>query len=80
MSVHPVSRFLLFRLSGFHPYSSEDDTEEEVKENVLKQKCDPNLIHVQASQESLRFVTWALKKDPRWVTNKLNKYLIVVAE
>uniref|UniRef100_A0A914WDR8 Muscle M-line assembly protein unc-89 n=1 Tax=Plectus sambesii TaxID=2011161 RepID=A0A914WDR8_9BILA len=51
-------------LSGFHPYSSEDDTPEEVKENVCHQKCDPNLIYTQASQESLRFVTWALKKVP----------------
>jgi hypothetical protein len=52
------------RLSGFHPYSSDDDTPEEVKNNVMHQKCDPNLIYTQASQESLRFVTWALKKVP----------------
>lgn len=51
-------------LSGFHPFSSDEDTVDEVRENVLKQKCDPNLIPVQASQESLRFATWALKKDP----------------
>jgi serine/threonine protein kinase len=51
-------------LAGFHAFSSEDDTDAEVRENVLKQKCDPNLIPVQASQEALRFATWALKKDP----------------
>lgn len=53
-----------FRLSGYHPYAAHDSSEDEVKENILRQKCDPNLIHVQATQESLRFVTWALKKDP----------------
>uniref|UniRef100_A0A0M3HQT6 Protein kinase domain-containing protein n=1 Tax=Ascaris lumbricoides TaxID=6252 RepID=A0A0M3HQT6_ASCLU len=68
-------------LSGFHPFTSEGDTESEVKENVLHEKCNPNLIFVQATQESLRFVTWALKKNPmrrmrtdealthRWLSN-----------
>ncbi|KAI1702784.1 immunoglobulin domain-containing protein [Ditylenchus destructor] len=51
-------------LGGFHPFASDDDTEQEVEENVLKQKCDPNIIPVQASEEALRFATWALKKDP----------------
>ncbi|KHN78737.1 Muscle M-line assembly protein unc-89 [Toxocara canis] len=68
-------------LSGFHPFSSEGDTDIEIKESVLHEKCNPNLIFVQASQESLRFVTWALKKNPlrrmrtgealthRWLSN-----------
>lgn len=51
-------------MAGFHPFSSDDDTVDEVRQNVQKQKCDPNLIPVQASQEALRFATWALKKDP----------------
>ncbi|VDD92522.1 unnamed protein product, partial [Enterobius vermicularis] len=68
-------------LGGFHPFADETDTEEEVKNNVLKDKCNPNMIFVQATQESLRFVTWALKKNPlrrirteealqhRWLSN-----------
>jgi hypothetical protein len=52
-------------LGGFHPFAENDDTEAEVRENVLNKRCDPNLIPVQASEESLRFVTWALKKDPK---------------
>lgn len=32
-------------------------------DNYLQVKCDPNLIPVQASQEALSFVTWALKKS-----------------
>ncbi|VDM52418.1 unnamed protein product [Angiostrongylus costaricensis] len=51
-------------LSGFHPFTSEYDRPEEVKENVINVKCDPNLIPVNASQEALSFVTWALKKNP----------------
>ncbi|MCP9264251.1 Immunoglobulin I-set domain protein [Dirofilaria immitis] len=51
-------------LSGFHPFASEDDSDDEIKESVIYQKCNPNLIQIQASQESLKFVTWALKKDP----------------
>ncbi|VDK64426.1 unnamed protein product [Onchocerca ochengi] len=51
-------------LSGFHPFASEDDTEDEIKESTIYQKCNPNLIQIQATQESLKFVTWALKKDP----------------
>ncbi|GMS98905.1 hypothetical protein PENTCL1PPCAC_21080, partial [Pristionchus entomophagus] len=50
-------------LGGFHPFTSEYDSYEEIKENVLNVKCDPNLIPVQASQEALSFVTWALKKS-----------------
>ncbi|GMT27407.1 hypothetical protein PFISCL1PPCAC_18704, partial [Pristionchus fissidentatus] len=50
-------------LGGFHPFTSEFDSYEEIKENVLNVKCDPNLIPVQASQEALSFVTWALKKS-----------------
>ncbi|KAE9550262.1 hypothetical protein FO519_006523 [Halicephalobus sp. NKZ332] len=68
-------------LSGFHPFSDEGETPEEVREAVCKQKCDPNLIPVQASQEALRFATWAIKKNPnrrirtdealahRWLSN-----------
>ncbi|TKR95921.1 hypothetical protein L596_010020 [Steinernema carpocapsae] len=51
-------------LSGFHPFSNEDDTERETIDAVKAQKCDPNLIPVQASQEALSFATWALKKNP----------------
>ncbi|WKX89594.1 hypothetical protein Q1695_008892 [Nippostrongylus brasiliensis] len=51
-------------LGGFHPFTSEYDRPEEIKENVLNVKCDPNLIPVNASQEALSFVTWALKKNP----------------
>uniref|UniRef100_A0A915E301 Ig-like domain-containing protein n=1 Tax=Ditylenchus dipsaci TaxID=166011 RepID=A0A915E301_9BILA len=51
-------------LGGFHPFASDEDSEADVEENVLKQKCDPNLVPVQASEEALRFATWALKKDP----------------
>ncbi|KAK0423251.1 hypothetical protein QR680_008047 [Steinernema hermaphroditum] len=51
-------------LSGFHPFSNDDDTEKETIEAVKNQKCDPNLIPVQASQEALSFATWALKKNP----------------
>ncbi|RCN42525.1 kinase domain protein [Ancylostoma caninum] len=51
-------------LGGFHPFTSEYDRPEEIKENVMNTKCDPNLIPVNASQESLSFVTWALKKNP----------------
>jgi serine/threonine protein kinase len=51
-------------LSGFHPFSDDGETPEEVKEAVCKQKCDPNLIPVQATQEALRFATWAIKKNP----------------
>uniref|UniRef100_A0A0K0D0M0 Protein kinase domain-containing protein n=1 Tax=Angiostrongylus cantonensis TaxID=6313 RepID=A0A0K0D0M0_ANGCA len=51
-------------LSGFHPFTSEYDRPEEIKENVINVKCDPNLIPVNASQEALSFVTWALKKNP----------------
>ncbi|VDO80562.1 unnamed protein product [Onchocerca flexuosa] len=51
-------------LSGFHPFASEDDSEDEIKESTIYQKCNPNLIQIQATQESLKFVTWALKKDP----------------
>ncbi|KHJ79844.1 hypothetical protein OESDEN_20496 [Oesophagostomum dentatum] len=51
-------------LGGFHPFTSEYDRPEEVKENVINTKCDPNLIPVNASQEALSFVTWALKKNP----------------
>uniref|UniRef100_A0A0N5BPH5 Protein kinase domain-containing protein n=1 Tax=Strongyloides papillosus TaxID=174720 RepID=A0A0N5BPH5_STREA len=52
-------------LSGFHPFSMIGDTQEEISNAILNVKCDPNLIPVQASQEALKFVTWALKKDPR---------------
>ncbi|CAD5207130.1 unnamed protein product [Bursaphelenchus okinawaensis] len=52
-------------LSGFHPFSSEGDNAETIRNAVLTEKCDPNLIPVQASQEALRFATWAIKKDPR---------------
>ncbi|KAJ1353882.1 hypothetical protein KIN20_010652 [Parelaphostrongylus tenuis] len=51
-------------LSGFHPFTSEYDRPEELKENVINVKCDLNLIPVNASQEALSFVTWALKKNP----------------
>ncbi|CAJ0930174.1 unnamed protein product, partial [Mesorhabditis belari] len=51
-------------LGGFHPFTSEFDTFDEVKENVINVKCDPNLIPVQASQDALSFVTWSLKKNP----------------
>lgn len=51
-------------LGGFHPFYSEYDKPEDIKENVLNQKCDPNLIPVTASQEVLSFVTWGLKKSP----------------
>uniref|UniRef100_A0A1I7XHH7 Protein kinase domain-containing protein n=1 Tax=Heterorhabditis bacteriophora TaxID=37862 RepID=A0A1I7XHH7_HETBA len=51
-------------LGGFHPFTSEYDKLEEIKENVLNVKCDPNLIPTNASHESLSFVTWALKKSP----------------
>ncbi|CAI4230016.1 unnamed protein product [Auanema sp. JU1783] len=51
-------------LGGFHPFTSEYDEITEVKHNVLNVKCDPNLIPVNASQESLSFATWALKKSP----------------
>ncbi|VDO79008.1 unnamed protein product [Heligmosomoides polygyrus] len=51
-------------LGGFHPFTSEYDRPEETKENVMNVKCDPNLIPVNASQEALSFVTWALKKNP----------------
>uniref|UniRef100_A0A1I7S951 Protein kinase domain-containing protein n=1 Tax=Bursaphelenchus xylophilus TaxID=6326 RepID=A0A1I7S951_BURXY len=52
-------------LAGFHPFSSEGDNVDTIRNAVLTEKCDPNLIPVQASQEALRFATWALKKDPR---------------
>uniref|UniRef100_A0A158Q7Y7 Protein kinase domain-containing protein n=1 Tax=Elaeophora elaphi TaxID=1147741 RepID=A0A158Q7Y7_9BILA len=51
-------------LSGFHPFAAADDSDDEIRESTIYQKCNPNLIHVQATEESLRFVTWALKKDP----------------
>ncbi|ULU11856.1 hypothetical protein L3Y34_015321 [Caenorhabditis briggsae] len=51
-------------LAGFHPFTSEYDREEEIKDNVINVKCDPNLIPVNASQECLSFATWALKKSP----------------
>uniref|UniRef100_A0A915PP41 Uncharacterized protein n=1 Tax=Setaria digitata TaxID=48799 RepID=A0A915PP41_9BILA len=51
-------------LSGFHPFASGDDSDAEIRESTIYQKCNPNLIQVQATEESLRFVTWALKKDP----------------
>uniref|UniRef100_A0A0N5AFV8 Ig-like domain-containing protein n=1 Tax=Syphacia muris TaxID=451379 RepID=A0A0N5AFV8_9BILA len=51
-------------LAGFHPFADENDTKSEIEKCVLKEKCNPNLIFVQATQESLRFVTWALKKNP----------------
>uniref|UniRef100_A0A1I7ZYK7 Protein kinase domain-containing protein n=1 Tax=Steinernema glaseri TaxID=37863 RepID=A0A1I7ZYK7_9BILA len=51
-------------LSGFHPFSNDDDTDRETIEAVKSQKCDPNLIPVQASQEALSFSTWAIKKNP----------------
>uniref|UniRef100_A0A0K0DZ32 Protein kinase domain-containing protein n=2 Tax=Strongyloides stercoralis TaxID=6248 RepID=A0A0K0DZ32_STRER len=51
-------------LSGFHPFSSVNDTCDEISDAILNVKCDPNLIPVQVSQEALKFVTWALKKDP----------------
>ncbi|KAL3997510.1 Immunoglobulin I-set domain family protein [Acanthocheilonema viteae] len=51
-------------LSGFHPFASADDSDDEIKESIIYQKCNPNLIQVQATEESLKFVTWALKKDP----------------
>ncbi|MFH4974950.1 hypothetical protein AB6A40_001659 [Gnathostoma spinigerum] len=51
-------------LSGFHPFASEGDTDQEIRDCVLNERCNPNLIQMQASEESLRFVTWALKKDP----------------
>lgn len=53
-----------FRLSGFHPFAAPDDSDEEVKDSTIYEKCNPNLIQVQATNESLRFVTWALKKNP----------------
>uniref|UniRef100_A0A915LS68 Uncharacterized protein n=1 Tax=Meloidogyne javanica TaxID=6303 RepID=A0A915LS68_MELJA len=51
-------------LAGFHPFADETDTPQEVRRNVLEQRCDPNLIPVQASEEALKFVFWALKKQP----------------
>uniref|UniRef100_A0A914KID4 Uncharacterized protein n=1 Tax=Meloidogyne incognita TaxID=6306 RepID=A0A914KID4_MELIC len=51
-------------LAGFHPFADETDTSQEVRRNVLEQRCDPNLIPVQASEEALKFVFWALKKHP----------------
>uniref|UniRef100_A0A914I2N6 Uncharacterized protein n=1 Tax=Globodera rostochiensis TaxID=31243 RepID=A0A914I2N6_GLORO len=51
-------------LAGFHPFADDDDSEQDIRRHVLEQRCDPNLIPVQASEEALRFVTWALKKDP----------------
>uniref|UniRef100_A0A1I8ENE3 Uncharacterized protein n=1 Tax=Wuchereria bancrofti TaxID=6293 RepID=A0A1I8ENE3_WUCBA len=51
-------------LSGFHPFASADDSDDEIKQSIIYQKCNPNLIQVQATEESLKFVTWALKKDP----------------
>ncbi|VDK70889.1 unnamed protein product [Litomosoides sigmodontis] len=51
-------------LSGFHPFAGPDDSDDEVKDSTIYQKCNPNLIQVQATNESLRFVTWALKKNP----------------
>uniref|UniRef100_A0AC35UCB8 Protein kinase domain-containing protein n=1 Tax=Rhabditophanes sp. KR3021 TaxID=114890 RepID=A0AC35UCB8_9BILA len=52
-------------LSGFHPFSSKNDKPDEIQEAIINVKCDPNLIPVQATQEALRFATWATKKDPR---------------
>uniref|UniRef100_A0A0N4ZEY7 Protein kinase domain-containing protein n=1 Tax=Parastrongyloides trichosuri TaxID=131310 RepID=A0A0N4ZEY7_PARTI len=52
-------------LSGFHPFSAINDKYEEISDAIINVKCDPNLIPVQASQEALRFATWALKKDPK---------------
>ncbi|KAF7636564.1 hypothetical protein Mgra_00003955 [Meloidogyne graminicola] len=51
-------------LAGFHPFADETDSPKEIRHNVLEQRCDPNLIPVQASEEALRFVFWALKKQP----------------
>ncbi|KAL7071304.1 hypothetical protein ACQ4LE_009560 [Meloidogyne hapla] len=51
-------------LAGFHPFADETDTPQKVRNNVLEQRCDPNLVPVQASEEALRFVFWALKKQP----------------
>uniref|UniRef100_A0A7E4UT80 Immunoglobulin I-set domain protein n=1 Tax=Panagrellus redivivus TaxID=6233 RepID=A0A7E4UT80_PANRE len=71
-------------LAGFHPFSDDGETPDEVKEAVIKQKCDPNLIPVQATQEALRFATWAIKKNParrirtdealthRWLSSEKN--------
>lgn len=53
------------RLAGYHPFADDDDTEADIRHHVMEQRCDPNLIPVQASEEALRFVTWALKKDPK---------------
>jgi len=34
----------VFRLAGFHPFADETDTPQEVRRNVLEQRCDPNLV------------------------------------
>uniref|UniRef100_A0A915IF68 Uncharacterized protein n=1 Tax=Romanomermis culicivorax TaxID=13658 RepID=A0A915IF68_ROMCU len=45
-------------LSGTHPFCSEPETtDDELKKNIVGEKCDINFIFTNASQEALRFVT-----------------------
>lgn len=60
---------LRFRLSGFHPFTcDETDTDEDIERATLNDKLDLDLIFINTSQEALRLVTWALKKEPRSVS------------
>ena len=56
----------LCRLSGFHPFTcDETDTDDDIERATLNDKLDLDLIFINTSQEALRLVTWALKKEPR---------------
>ena len=61
-----LERFAFFRLSGFHPFTcDETDTDDDIERATLNDKLDLDLIFMNTSQEALRLVTWALKKEPR---------------
>jgi hypothetical protein len=56
-------------MSGFHPYvCDETDTAEDIERATINDKLDLDLIYANASQDALRLVTWALKKQPQFVT------------
>lgn len=42
-------------------------SQEEVVRNIVLAKLDLNFVYTNASQEALRFMTWALKKQPGYV-------------
>lgn len=54
------------RMSGYHPWilDAEDAEEGKLRKAVMEEKLDLNMLFSNASQEALRFLTWALCKEP----------------